>query len=67
MDDYGDELYLKEARDILDTMTSDEIDGIVAYEEPLDKIIPYYRKALPKINKTWIPIMIQADILRQYK
>jgi hypothetical protein len=31
--------------------------------EPMQRIKPYYEKALPGIQPEWVPIMARADVL----
>ena len=32
--------------------------------EPLDRVMPMYKKALPQVGDAWLPIMVRADILK---
>jgi hypothetical protein len=59
---------LEEARNAVGMMSKDDIETALNDDmnntEPLNRVTPMYTKALPRVGKAWIPIMVRADMLR---
>ena len=59
---------LEEARNAVGMMSKEDIDVALNDDmnttEPLMRVTPMYKKALPRVGKAWIPVMVRADMLR---
>jgi hypothetical protein len=56
---------ITEAREAVDLLTPDDVEALMkpTDSEPMQRIKPYYEKALPGIQPEWVPIMARADVL----
>ena len=57
---------INEAREALEMLSPEEIDEMIESdtETPaMERVKPYYGKALPKLKEEWLPVMIRADIV----
>ena len=57
---------LDEARNAVGMLSPEQVEKSLAdVESPeLEHITPLYEKALPRVGKAWIPIMVRADMLK---
>ena len=57
---------LEEARSAVGMLSPEQVEKSLAdVESPeLEHITPLYEKALPRVGKAWIPIMVRADMLK---
>jgi hypothetical protein len=57
---------MNEAREALEMLSPEEIDEMIesdADTPAMERVKPYYGKALPKLKEEWLPVMIRADIV----
>jgi predicted nucleic acid-binding Zn-ribbon protein len=57
---------INEAREALEMLSPEEVDEMIESdtETPaMERVKPYYGKALPKLKEEWLPVMIRADIV----
>ena len=57
---------IEEARDATDLLGPEEVDEMLESdgETPaMERVKPYYKKALPNLKEEWLPVMIRADIV----
>jgi hypothetical protein len=62
MDQFADQETLEEARDTIGLMNPQEAEDLFVNDN--SRINSLYEKALPEINRDWVPIFIRADMLR---
>jgi hypothetical protein len=63
----ADEEPLEEARTAVGMLSPEQVENTLQNENSseLEHITPLYEKALPRVNKAWIPTMAKADIVQQ--
>jgi len=62
MDHFADQEALEEARETIGLMRPEEAEDLFVNDN--SRVNSLYEKALPEINRDWVPIFIRADILR---
>ena len=63
----ADEEPLEEARTAVGMLSPEQVENSLQNENSseMDHITPLYEKALPHVNKAWIPTMAKADMVQQ--
>jgi hypothetical protein len=66
IEDNADDEPLEDARSAVGMLSPEQVeDSLNNLNSPhLDHVTPLYQKALPLVNKAWIPIMVRADMLK---
>ena len=67
IEENADPEHIEEARNTVRTMAPDDVEMALNHDhddEPLKSVIPIYKKALPRVGESWIPIMVRADMLK---
>jgi hypothetical protein len=65
IDENANEEMLNNARDQAKQMSPDEVDDVFTNDNgSMKHLEPIYTKALPSVNKKWVPNMVRADLLR---
>jgi hypothetical protein len=57
---------IEEARDATDLLGPEEVDEMLESDgdtPAMERVKPYYKKALPNLKEEWLPVMIRADIV----
>jgi lysyl-tRNA synthetase class I len=57
---------INEAREALEMLSPEELDEMIESDvdtAAMERVKPYYGKALPKLKEEWLPVMIRADIV----
>ena len=57
---------IEEARDATDLLGPEEVDQMLESDgetSAMERVKPYYKKALPNLKEEWLPVIIRADIV----
>jgi hypothetical protein len=67
IEENADKEPLEEARTAVGMLSPEQVENTLQNENSseLEHITPLYEKALPRVNKAWIPTMAKADMVQQ--
>ena len=65
IDEFADPELLEEADQYSDLMNPEEIAELLNNGPVIDRVLPLYNSAMPKVKPEWMPAMISAHLIRR--